>query len=276
MNKKNFDDTFIRMVHISLIKSLSRCITWINYFSDKKIRVVVPFYMSMPGNERFALDAFVDDIPDSRVELNTDQIPRGVVTFNSFTTDVSQFANPNQYIAKKQEINGKMKQFIQKTKAIPVNINFEVDIVLATEIDVYKCSEKILNMLFNYLFFNIDYYGIKIDSVFTLPDDKDIQIEREQNMESDTKKHIKFPLTVHTYYPSFISETFDYIDTDDLIVCDNDSDIDWSRLCKKRPELGDDDSGKIRRVNWKNYYWDMDLIDNELPEDRTDTPRDNF
>ena len=98
----NYDNNFFRMVSVSLIKTLTNTITWINYFSDKKMRVVVPFYLSIASQDRFVLDAFVDDIPSSRIELNTDQIPRGHVTFSSFSTDTSQFANPNEYIRNKK------------------------------------------------------------------------------------------------------------------------------------------------------------------------------
>lgn len=281
LNKQyNYDDNFFRMVGVSLVKTLHTSITWINYFSDKRIRVVVPFYLSLPGSEKYLLDAFVDDIVDSRIELNTDQIPRGIVTFNSFSTDINQFANPNQYLKNKRNVNGQMKEFLQRTKAVPVKINYDIDIVLMTEIDTLKCSEKLLTTFYNYMFFNIDYYGMKIDAVFNLPDDKDIQIEREQNMDSDVKKHIKFPLTVDTYYPIYLIEKDRYIDVDDFIICDNDDELDWDRLYKKRPtELDSDDISTVRRVYWKNYIWDMDFVDQEKPDgkDRLDnTPKENF
>ena len=272
--QRNFDDSYFRMVGVSLTKTLTRCMTWINYFHDKKIRVYVPFYISMAGSDRFVLDAFVDDIVDARIELNTDQIPRGTITFNNFTTVTSEFANPNTYLAKKSVINGEMKSFIQKTKGIPVTINYDVDIVLMTEIDVYKCSEKILNMLFNYMFFNIDYFGLKIDAVFALPDDKTIEIVREQNLDSENKKHIKFSLSVQTYYPSF------FIDTDDYIICDNDDEIDWSRMCKKRPsDIDPKTLSMVRPVYWKNWIWDMEYYDDEKPDGKerwTNTPKENF
>lgn len=248
----NYDDNFFRMVGISLVKTLSKNITWINHFSDKKMRVVVPFYLSIASNDRFVLDAFVDDIPNSRIELNTDQIPRGVVSFESFNSDTSQFANPNQYISNKRVINGKLKSIIQKTKAIPITLNYNIDIVLNSEIDVLKSSEKILNALFNYMFFNIDYYGIKIDAVFSLPDDKDIVIEREITMESDTKKHIKFPLKIQTYYPVFLIEKYGFVDIDDYTICDNDQDIDWDKLDKKNPiDISEEEISTVRRVYWK-------------------------
>lgn len=249
----NYTDNFFRMVGISLVKTLTNSITWINYFSDLKMRVVVPFYLSIASNDRFVLDAFVDDIPSSRIELNTDQIPRGVVSFESFNSDTSQFANPNQYLSNKRVINGKLKSLIQKTKAIPVTLNYNIDIILNSEIDVLKASEKILNVLFNYMFFNIDYFGIKIDAVFALPDDKDIVIEREITMDNDPKKHIKFSLKVQTYYPVFLVENNKFIDIDDYTICDNDDTIQWDRTEKKRPsELSEDEIATVRRVYWKN------------------------
>lgn len=259
----NFDDNFFRMVSVSLIRTLTNTITWINYFSDTKIRVVVPFYLSVAGNDRFVLDAFVDDIPSSRIELNTDQIPRGIVTFNSFSTDTSQFANPNQYIRNKKVINDKLKTVVQKTKAVPITINYEVDIILNSEIDTLKVSEKLINTLFNYMIFNIDYYGIKIDAVFNLPDDKEVVIEREQNLDSDTtKKHVKFSLKVDTYYPVFLIENNRYIDIDDFIICDNDDEINWDRMYKKRPsDLGEEEISTAKRVYWKhNIVQDEMLI----------------
>ena len=143
----NYDDNFFRMISASLAKTLHTSVTWINYFHDQKIRVVVPFYLSLPGQEKYLLDAFVDDIVDARIELNTDQIPRGVVTLQSFSTDTTQFANPNEYVLNKREVNGQMKAFLQKTKAVPVKVNYQVEIVLNSEIDVYKCSEKLISTL---------------------------------------------------------------------------------------------------------------------------------
>jgi hypothetical protein len=277
----NYDDNFFRMVSAALVKTLHTSIGWINYFHDKKIRVVVPFYLALPGSEKYLLDAFIDDIVDARIELNTDQIPRGVVTFNSFSTDISQFANPNEYLLNKREVNGQMKAFLQKTKAVPVKAQYDVEIVLNSEIDVLKCSEKLLNTLFNYMFFNIDYYGMKIDAVFSLPDDKEVEIQREITMDSDYKKRIKFPLTVETYYPIFLVEKDRYIDIDDFIICDNDDELDWSRLYKKRPsEMDANDISSVRRVYWKSYLWDYDYRNDpdKLKGDntRTNTPKENF
>jgi hypothetical protein len=262
-NTYNFDDRFFRMIGLSLTKTFTRSLMWINRFEDKKIRVIVPFYLSMTGDERFLLDAFVDDVVDKRIELNTDMIPRGIITLTSINASSDEFANPNQFLSKKTTINEEYRKIISKVKAIPITINYDVNIKLDTELDVYIASEKILKMFFNYMFFNIDYFGLKIDSVLTLPDDKAINIVREQTLDSDTAKNITFSLAVKTYYPDF------FIDTDDYEICDNDTEIDWDKYGLIPPsERGEIPSEK--RVYWENYVFNsksnLNSIDNKNKE----------
>lgn len=232
----DYDNQFFRMVTISLANTISKQIRWINRFEPTdefptgKIRVFVPFYTSLTGEERFCLDAFSDDILDKRVILNTDQFQRGDIVLMSIASRSDEFANPNQYLSKNCIINDNLKRVVSKVKAVPMTINYDIEIQLATENEVDKCSQKILDLLYNYFFFNFDYYGLKIDAILTLPDDKTIEIPREiTDLTSDRKRKIKFPLTIRTYYPIF------RITTDDLEICDNDNDIDWDSLDIPRP-----------------------------------------
>jgi len=271
--EKDYDNQFFRSVTIALARTLNKQIRWINRFEDQKIRVFLPFYTSLTGDERFSLDAFVDDIVDKRVQLNTDQFQRGTITYNGFGSRSDEFANPNQYLSKKANIDGQLRKIISKVKAVPVSINYDIEIQLATVNEVDKCSQKLMDVLFNYFFFNFDYYGLKIDGFFLSPDDKSIEIPREITMDSERKKTIKFSLEVKTYYPIF------RITTDDLIPCDNDDDIDWDELDIPKPssdfieslkeynehfgqtnyvgsDNGDDKEGltAVRKVYWRNFY----------------------
>lgn len=238
----NYNNIFFRMLHISLAKTLNKRIRWINYFKDEKKCVVVPMYLSMAGSERFLLDSFLDDITDQRVELNTDQIPRGIIIPTSFSSMSDEFANPNIYIPKNTKIRDNYVKIVNKVYAIPINVSYEIEIRVDSEIDVYKVSEKILDLFFNYKFFNMDYFGIKIDNVLELPDDRTIQLPRDGTigLDSDNEKSIKFSLNVRTNYPSWI------IDTDE-VECEN-----------KEFE-------NIKRVYWKSYIHDMEKLGDELP-----------
>ena len=290
----DFDDQFFRMITVSLAKTLSKRIRWINRFSseDGKTgfrRFFLPFITSLTGDERFVLDAFVDDIVDERVTLNTDQFQRGTIIFTGYNTRSDEFANPNQYLSKKEKINDTVKKIISKVKAVPVSINFDIEIQLATSNEVDKVSQKLMNVFYNYQFFNYDYYGLKMDAFFNLPDDKTIEIGREIDMDSDRKKKITFNLEVQTYYPIFM------IDGDDLIVCDNDDDINWEYLEIQQPTLNYEESLKglnesynqtafsggtphdenneniegmtgIRPVYWYNMYREMEKYENRVQD----------
>lgn len=253
----DFDDQFFREVSISLRRTLNKQIRWINRFEDSNIRVIIPFYSSLATqDERFIFDAFVDDIADKRIMSNTDQFQRGVVTMTSIAPRSDEFANPNQYISHKTMIDKKIRKILSKTKAVPIAVNYDIEIQLATQNEVDKCSQKILNMLFNYYFFSFDYYGLKMDAVLTLPDDKSIEIPREVTMDSDRKNKIKFSLEIRTYYPIF------NIDSDDLIPCDNDDDINWEYLGIPKPSTDYIESLKGYNLAHNIYTYNSDLSGN--------------
>jgi len=230
------------MLHISLAKTLNRRLRWINYFSDEKRCVTVPMYLSFAGSERFLLDSYLDDITDARVELNTDQIPRGIITPTSFSSVSDQFANPNIYIPKNTKIHDQYTKIISKVFAIPIEVSYDIEIRVDSEIDIYKVSEKIMDLLFNYRFFNMDYFGVKIDNILELPDDRSIKLPRDGDIDlsSDNVKSINFNLSVKSNYPSW------QVDTDE-VECEN------------------TEYENIKRVYWKNYVHDMDKLDEDLP-----------
>lgn len=229
----NFDNVYLRMVTVALGKILNRSIRWINYFSDEKRCITLPFNYRMYGKERFLLDSYLDDIVDSRVELNTDQIPRGCITLTSFASVSDEFANPNIYIPKDCKIKNEWKRIITKVKAIPMQMNYDVEITVDDVRDVWVCSEKIMMLLFNYFFFNMDYFGIKIDLVLQLPDDKAVEIPQDGDFINDKKYIIKFQLIVKGYYPVWT------VDTDNV-------------------ECYNEEFENIKRVYWQHYVHNME------------------
>lgn len=249
----NYDDNFVRMATVGLCKVLATKIRWINRWSDgKKIRVLIPFYNSFAGQERFMLDAFVDDVTSTRVELNTDQKQRGVVAFKGGSQRDDEFANPNEYLSKETKINGEFKNVVSRTKAIPITLNYDVTIKLDNEWEADTCYTKILDVLYNYRFFAISYFGLRIDAFFKLQSDSGIEIPREISLDSDDTVTIKFALEISTYYP-----VFDVM-SEDHEICDNDNTIDWDYLGIDKPddsEIGSAD-GALKRVYWYHNYLD--------------------
>lgn len=234
----NYDNSYFRMVLVALAKTLNRNIRWVYRFETQKVCVSLPFYSSMAGDARFLLDSFVDDITDVRVELNTDQKQRGVITLENWGPVSDEFANPNLYIPKTVKINKELKRIVTKIKAIPLLFNYNIEIHLSSENEVYICYQKVLDMLYNYYFFSMDYYGIKVDLVLQLPDDKTVELPRDIPNEGSRDKIIKIPLTVRGYYPIW------KVDTDKLDCGEN---IEFENM---------------KKVYFKAYIHDMERLRN--------------
>ncbi len=204
-NKFNYDNVFLRDLTVCVLDTFEGKVEWVNKFTKGDVEVKVPFYYSLSGDERFLLDSFSDDIvsENRNTELNSDIIPRGHITLTGFNIRSDEFRNPNVWLRSVVEDNKEVKSLLRQLRAIPITVNYSVSILLKTEIDVFKCSQAILNTLWLYKFMYFEYNFLHIDAIVTMPDTKNIETVREKNMTSDNTIKLNFDIEVQTYYPAF-------------------------------------------------------------------------
>ena len=201
----NFEDVFFRDLTVCVLDTLEGQVKWINRFSSGDRFVQVPFYYSLTGDERFLLDSFSDDIVSENrfVELNTDIIPRGHLTMTGFNIKSDEFANPNVWLRMVVENDVEIRKVLSKVRAVPITVNYDLEILLSSEIDTFKCSQAILNTLWIYRYMYFEHNFMNIDAVILMPDTNTITMSREKNMSSDNNITLKATFTVETYYPAF-------------------------------------------------------------------------
>lgn len=201
----NFEDVFFRDLTVCVLDTLEGQIKWVNRFSSGDKFVQVPFYYSLTGDERFLLDSFQDDIVSENrfVELNTDLIPRGHLTMTGFNIKSDEFANPNVWLRMVVENEVEIRKVLAKVRAVPVTVNYDLEILLSSEIDTFKCSQAILDTLWLYKFMYFEHNFMNIDAVILMPDSNSIEMAREKNLTSDNNIKLKVSFTVETYYPAF-------------------------------------------------------------------------
>jgi hypothetical protein len=205
--KFNMDEVFFRDLTVCVLDTLEGRLRWINRFSSGDVQVEVPIYYSLSGDERFLLDSFQDDIVSENryVELNTDQIPRGHLTLTNFNIRSDEFRNPNVWLRSVTEDNDEVRTLLKQVRAIPITVNYNLTILLKTEIDVFKCAQEIMNTLWLYKFIYFEHNYMHINAVVTFPDTETIEITREKNLKSDNTIKMSLDLEVQTYYPAFIN-----------------------------------------------------------------------
>jgi len=217
----NFKDVFFRDVTCCVLDKLEGQIKWVNSFTSGDKYVDVPFYYSMTGDERFLLDSFTDDIVsgDSTgngryVELNTDIIPRGHLTMTSFAIRSDEFANPNVWLRTVVENEVEIRKVLSRIRAVPVTINYDLKILLSSEVDSFKCSQAIMDTLWLYKFMYFEHNYMNIDAVILIPDSNTIEMTRDKNLTTDNSITLSVSFEVQTYYPAFRKDRSDFPLTD--------------------------------------------------------------
>ena len=199
------EDVFFRDLTVCVLDTLEGEIRWTNRFSSGDKEVNVPFYYSMTGDERFLLDSFTDDVVSNNryVELNTDMIPRGHLTLTGFDIRSDEFANPNVWLKMVIENKEEIRKVLTKVRAVPVSVKYDLVILLASEIDIFKCSQAIMDTLWLYRFMYFEHNFMNIDAVMLIPDSNQVEINREKNMTSDNQIKLTVSFEVQTYYPAY-------------------------------------------------------------------------
>ncbi len=211
-NTYNFDDVFFRDLTACLLDTIDGQLTWVNRFSSGDVQVRVPIFYSMTGDERFLLDSFSDDIvSNSRyVELNTSMIPRGHITMTSNAIKSDEFANPNVWLKWVREDKEEIKKILTKIRAIPLSVRYDLEIMVKSEIDSFKCQEAMMNMFWSYKYMYFEHNFMNIDAVIVVPDDSSVEIARELNLSNENVIKMKTSFEVHTYYPAVRPENYNF------------------------------------------------------------------
>ena len=201
----NMEDVFFRDLTVCVLDTLEGQIRWINRFSSGDVYVKVPFYYSLTGDERFLLDTFQDDVVSENrfIELNTDIIPRGHITMTGFNINSDEFSNPNVWLRMVVENEVEIRKILAKVRAVPITVSYDLEILLSSEIDTFKCSQAIMDTLWLYKFMYFEHNFMNIDAVILMPDGNSIEMAREKNMSSDNNIKMKVSFEVQTYYPAF-------------------------------------------------------------------------
>lgn len=204
-DKKNYDDVFFRNLTIAVLDTLEGEIYWNYEFSTGTKQVVVPFYYSLTGDEKFIVDAFVDDVvSDNRnTELNTDIIPRGVLTMTGFDIMSDQMDNPNVWMKVNLEDQDEIKSVLARVRPFPVSVKFELVIFLNSENDYFKCAQALMDTIGIYRYMTFEYNHFNVNAVMTLPESNQFENTRDKSFSSKNELKLTTSFEVYSFYPAW-------------------------------------------------------------------------
>ena len=192
--KFNKDDSVVRHVVVGLLADLNSKLS---------------FWRQISNDERCDPDgAFADG--------NYDKIPRGIVNLTSFAVDPSKLVNKRnmgQYSMMNEE--GLMEGFVAEFEMIPVVIGVDVEILVSSQLDLFKITEAIVKKMYKANFYNVDAGHLeegtyRISSEYMMPDDYTQEKPVEYSFDDKSNHKITFSLEISSFIPSFDFEEDTY------------------------------------------------------------------
>jgi hypothetical protein len=216
--KFNKDDSVIRHLVVGLLADLnSKLSFWRQVSNDERVVVDVPFFYSVTGDENFLKDAFlfsnVNGLscdPDGQfADGNYDKVPRGIVNLTSFNVDPSKLINKRnlgQYSMMNER--GLMEGFVAEFEMIPVVLGVDVEILVSSQLDLFKVTEAIVKKMYKANFYHVDAGHLedgtyRISSEYMMPDDYTQERPVEYSFDDKENHKVTFSLEVNSFIPSF-------------------------------------------------------------------------
>ena len=216
--KYNKDDSVIRHIIIGLLADLnSKLSFWRQISNDERVIVDVPFFYAVSGDENFIKDNFLFSNvngegcdPDGEfADGNYDKVPRGIVNLTSFAVDPGKKVNKRNlgnYTMMNEQ--GLMEGFVAEFEMIPCVIGVDVEILLSSQLDMFKVTEAIIKKMYKANFYHIDAGHLedglyRISSEYMMPDDYTQERPIEYGFDDKSNHKITFSLEINSFIPSF-------------------------------------------------------------------------
>ena len=223
--KFNKDDSVIRHIIIGLLADLNAKLSFMRQISnDERIEVDVPFFYAVAGDENFMKDNFlfsnVNGLgcdPDGEfADGNYDKVPRGIVNLTSFAVDPSKLINKRNlgnYMMMNEE--GLMEGYMAEFEMIPVVIGVDVEILVSSQLDLFKVTEAIVKKMYKANFYHVDAGHLdegtyRISSEYVMPDDFTQERPIEYGFDDKANHKVTFTLEINSFIPSFDFEEDTY------------------------------------------------------------------
>tara|TARA_B100000900_G_scaffold312866_1_gene271671 strand:- start:1506 stop:2582 length:1077 start_codon:yes stop_codon:yes gene_type:complete len=223
--KFNKDDSVIRHVIVGLLADLNNKLSFFRQISnDERVEVDVPFFYAVSGDENFMKDNFlfsnVNGLtcdPDGEfADGNYDKVPRGIVNLTSFSVDPSKLINKRNlgnYMMMNEE--GLMEGYMAEFEMIPVVIGVDVEILVSSQLDLFKVTEAIVKKMYKANFYHVDAGHLdegtyRISSEYVMPDDYTQERPIEYGFDDKQNHKVTFSLEINSFIPSFDFEEDTY------------------------------------------------------------------
>jgi hypothetical protein len=201
----NKDNVILRYIIVSLLAELKDKVYYYNRIDeDTLVKVNIPFYYSVTGNERFLVDNFLyGAIEEGKAIGDYELVPRGVLVFNSMSIDTGSMTNKFVRSEFVREYEGQLKTYMLETMFLPLDLSFNVTVVCSDNLEMLKATESIISKLYKATIFQVDLGMFRVESSLQVPEDYSQERPFEFGLNDKKEFNVTFDIQVKTFMPVF-------------------------------------------------------------------------
>jgi hypothetical protein len=201
----NSDNIVLRYVIVATLAELREKVYFYNRISeDEQVKIQLPFYYSVSGNERFLLDVFKFDAQEAGEAIgNYEVVPRGVMTFTSGSIDSGSMTNKFVRSEFVREFDGQLKTYSLETAFLPITLNFDCVVVCSNNTEMLKVTESVISKLYKATMYQVDLGMMRVQSSMVVPEDYSQNRLFEFGLNDRKEFNVEFSIEVKTFMPVF-------------------------------------------------------------------------
>jgi len=215
--KFNKDDSVIRHLIVGLLADLNKKVSfWRQIDNENRVLVDVPFYYAVTGDENFMKDNFLFSTANGfdcspkpeKADGNYDVVPRGVVNLSSLQIDASKLINKrNRGNFSKISDQGTLEGYKAEFELIPITVSVDLEIMLSSLLDVFKCTEEMIKRLYKSNNYNVEVGHLneglyRMAAYYAMPDDYSNERPIEYTFDDKGNYKVTLSLDINSFMPS--------------------------------------------------------------------------
>lgn len=201
----NSDNIVLRYVIVATLAELREKVYFYNRISeDEQVKIQLPFYYSVSGNERFLLDVFKFGAQEAGEAIgNYEVVPRGVMTFTSGSIESGSMTNKFVRSEFVREFDGQLKTYSLETAFLPITLNFDCVVVCSNNTEMLKVTESIISKLYKATMYQVDLGMMRVQSSMVVPEEYSQNRLFEFGLNDRKEFNVEFSIEVKTFMPVF-------------------------------------------------------------------------
>jgi len=201
----NRDNIVLRYIIVATLAELRERIYFYNRVSeDSQVKIPVPFYFSVSGNERFLLDVFKFGAEEAGEAVGDyEVVPRGVMQLTGGGIESGSMTNKFVRSEFVREFDGQLKTFSLETAFLPIQLDFDCTIVCSNNTEMLKVTESVMSKLYASTRYQVDLGMMRVEASLTVPEEYNQTRLFEFGLNDKKEFNVEFSVQVKTFMPVF-------------------------------------------------------------------------